>query len=142
MTDRENWTVGAMGNTKDKQFSSNLLALQLQVKTLLEESGGDRVVALLDALCGLSPEEQRIVLRLFVSVTKQVERGEIRLEGQQDEELKRFENGLYRDLLHAFQHEKKGRAKLELVEGRKNQPRTKAAVIDMSKYRQQRSMIN
>ena len=55
-----------MANSGDnKRFSANFLSLQLQLKTLLEEAGGDDLIPFLDALTGLTRSEQKIALKLL-----------------------------------------------------------------------------
>lgn len=136
MRTRNKGTVGTMGSNIDGPFSANLLALQLQLKTLLEESGGEAVVGLLDALCTLTGEEQQNVLRVFTSVIKRIAAGEVHLESEKDKELSKFENGLYLDLLQVLrQQQRRKPIKLEVLSGGKDEQRGKGAVVDLSKYR-------
>ena len=70
----------------DKEtFSANLMSLQLQLKTLLEEAGGDDVVSLLDALCRISGSEQKVALKAFVQIIDRINSGDLRLSSSKDE---------------------------------------------------------
>ena len=137
MRTRNKGTVGTMGSSSDRPFSANLLALQLQLKTLLEESGGEAVVGLLDALCSLSGREQEIILKVFTSVIKKIAAGDVHLESAKDAELSQFENGLYLDLLQMLRQQQKQKGiKLEVLSGGKDGQRGKGSVVvDLSKYR-------
>ena len=136
--------VGDMGsNITDKPFSSNLLSLQLQLQTLLEDSGGDAVMGLLDSLCSLSGEEQTLVLKVFTSIIKRIAAGELRLANEKDQELSRFEHGLYLDLLAVLKQQQHRRetVKLEVLPGGKK-PHERAAVVQLRKYRPVEKMLN
>jgi len=83
-------------------FSRSLFSLQLQIKTLLEEAGGDPAISLLDSLCKLNKSEQKIALGIFNRCIERISSGDTRLCTQQDKELKDFEDGLYRDILESI----------------------------------------
>ena len=106
------------------RFSANLFSLQLQLKTLLEEAGGDELSALLDSLCSLSPSEQKVVIKVFSRMINKIVSGEDRLVTEGDLAVKRFEDSLYEDLVGEMKravlalpnsNEALNRPKLEIV---------------------------
>lgn len=83
-------------------ISSNLLSLQMQLKTVLEEAGGDAVLTLLDALCMLNRSEQVIALRTLNRIVKRIVLGDNRLFTSEDSARKDFEDGLYNEITRAL----------------------------------------
>lgn len=84
-------------------FSSSLLSIQLQLRTLLEDVGGEEAAALLDGLTKLSLGERKIAVSLFTSVVQRLSATEApRLSAVAEQALKEFEENLYRDLLEAL----------------------------------------
>lgn len=81
------------------RFSSNFLSLQLQLKTILEEAGGDDLMPFLDTLSSINKSEQRVALKLFKRTLDKFVGGSMRLETQGDLALKEFEDSLFSDLL-------------------------------------------
>ena len=92
------------GNNNNR-FSANFFSLQLQLKTLLEDAGGDDALALLDTLTNLNKSEQKVALKLFSKVIQRVTSGPIRLETEGDLALKEFEDNLYEDLVAAIEEQ-------------------------------------
>lgn len=120
----------------DGPISLSLLSLQAQVKTLLEEAGGNSVLELLDALCKIRPSEQEAVLKLFTRVIDRIAAGEIRISEEQSE-LAAFEEALYEDLLASIQAAEQGksRLKLEVLEGGKSRSNTVVNIADLRRAR-------
>ena len=126
-----------MSNTHDGPISLSLISLQAQVKTLLEEAGGNEVVELLDALCKIRPSEQKAVLKMFTRLIDKVANGDIRLSEDQSE-LEAFEESLYQDLLVSIQSldKEKSPLKLEVLEGGKSNDNTVVNIADLRRARQ------
>ena len=123
------------------EFSKNLFALELQVKTLLEGVGGDRLIHLLDLLCTITRSEQEVVLDAFAKVVEKVATGDTRLVRTSDEELKAFEDGLYEEILTAIQERSRfaeGK-KLRVVSGGKKED-TANSPINLEKERRARRL--
>lgn len=110
-----------MSNENDSRFSKSLLSLQLQLKTLLEEVGGERAVELLDSLAKLNKSEQEVVLSIMVRTLSDILGGQVRLSTPSDEELEAFEQQLYSDLVQAMRDasEPEGSPKLSVLDGGK-----------------------
>ena len=125
-------------NSHDGPISLGLLSLQAQVKTLLEEAGGNSVVELLDALCKIHPEEQHAVLTLFTRVIDRIATGHIRLSEEQSE-LQAFEEALYEDLLASLKEieREKSPLKLEVLKGGKCKS---GAVVHIDELRRARKI--
>lgn len=87
----------------DKHFSANFFSLQLQLKSLLEDIGGEAAVSFLDKLSALNKSEQRIMVRIFETVVERVRSGAVRLETSEDAQLKNFEDNLYNDIVYQMQ---------------------------------------
>ena len=109
---------------KDGKISSNLFSLQLQLKTILEEAGGDNALSFLDSLSHLNPSEQEVVLKMFTRLTDEIASGDKRLFTDGDLALKKFEEGLYREILDAMRDAAKRPSesmnrKLEVLDGGK-----------------------
>jgi|GEM_PF-7106372 len=99
------------------RFSSNFLSLQLQLKTILEEAGGDDLMPFLDTLSAMNQSEQRLALKLFKRTLDRFIGGSLRLETLGDLALKEFEDSLYSGLIDGItiaQQPKRGPQKLEL----------------------------
>lgn len=91
-----------MGFNYDGRFSANLLSLQLQLKTLFDEAGGEGVMNLLDSLCKLTGLEQKIALDTFNKVIERIAHGDKRFISEEDQHLKDFEDGLYKDVINSM----------------------------------------
>ena len=92
-----------MATTKyDGVFSAGLFSLQLQLKNLLEGTGGDHALLLLDTLAKMSASEQKVALDVFTRVLERVAAGEQRLFTDGDLALKEFEDNLYNDIVSAM----------------------------------------
>jgi len=105
-------------------FSANFFSLQLQLKTLLEDCGGDGALQLLDSLADLNESEKPVVLGVFSRVLKRLLNGEKRITTSTDAERKEFEDGLYREIMAAL-HEAthpEGTGKLSVIRGGKPPP--------------------
>lgn len=109
---------------KDGKISANLFGLQLQLKTVLEEAGGDAALSFLDSLSKLNRSEQEVMLKIFTRLTDDIANGDNRLFTDGDLALKSFEEGLYREILDAMRDAAKRPAenknrKLEVLDGGK-----------------------
>jgi len=125
----------------DGLFSANLKSLNLQLKTLLEDCGGDDVQRLLDTLCRLNASEQEIVLKIFNNVLEKLASGKIRLETCADRDRKEFEEELFGDIAKSIQLAiaLPLKSKLEVIDGGKSPPRKTAhTVLDLEKLRNER----
>jgi hypothetical protein len=129
-----------MSEKKDGIFSSSLLSLQLQLKTLLEGAGGDAALTFLDTLSTLNPSEQKLILGLFTTVVERVKSGEDRLETEEDQHLKEFEETLYRDILDSMREAANDtpNRKIEVLEGGKSRNRIDKTPIDLAEARKSR----
>jgi len=126
---------------KKGEFTSSLFRLQLEIKTLLEGAGGDGASALLDRLSGLSRSEQAIVLKVFSRVVDKILEGDERVFSTKDIELKRFEEGLYREILDSMRKaaNTSHNYPFEVVDGGKvNRPSKHNKLIDFEKIREER----
>jgi hypothetical protein len=88
------------GNTG--YFSQAFLSLQLQIRTLLEGSGGSQSIEFLDALSQLGNKEQEIVLGVFQKVVERIAKNPNRLFTNADNAAKKFEDELYNDIMSAM----------------------------------------
>ena len=126
-----------MRGCMDKQrgiFSSNYMSLQLQLRTLLQDCGGEGAACLLDSLCCLTPSEQALALKLFSGVIDRILAGEIRLKTAADCTMKEIEENLYSDLVRSIESPAPG--KLEVIRGGKYPSRKESAgVIELHKIR-------
>ena len=91
-----------MSEKSGGNFSSSLLSLQLQLKTLLEGAGGDAALKFLDTLSALNQSEQKLALSIFTKVIEQIKNGEQRLCTKEDKVLHDFEENLYKDILSSM----------------------------------------
>lgn len=109
-------------DNNDAAFSASLLSLQLQLRTLFEDAGGDHAMELLDSLCKLNRVEQVKVLQSFSAVIGKILSGSVRLASAEDQHLKEFEDNLYKQLLEAFEAPSAPTEppKLEVIPGGKN----------------------
>lgn len=92
-----------MSPKKEGQFAATLYSLQLQLKSLLEEAGGDHAVELLDLICTLNRSEQRIVLKVFKATLDRLVAHNVRFSNREDQALKKLEDNLYSDILSAYE---------------------------------------
>jgi len=92
-----------MDTKNNNQFSANLFSLQLQLKTLLEDAGGDHALALLDALCKLNRSEQEIVIRMLTKIVQKLIQSDVRFSCEEDRVLNEFEDALYQDIVGEMQ---------------------------------------
>ncbi|NDC36659.1 MAG: hypothetical protein EBZ48_01255 [Proteobacteria bacterium] len=125
------------------RFSANFLSLQLQLKTLLEESGGDELMPFLDALSTLNRSEQKILLKLLARTIEKVVATTPRFETAGDLALKNFEDALYHDIANAldFGHLKEVPCKrIEVLEGGKEIPSNRKAPIDLATARKRKRL--
>ena len=102
--------------------SQSLFSLQLQLKTLLEGAGGEDSIEFLDSLSELTNSEQKIVLRVFNRVVEKIRTGDSRLNTEEDQELKAFEENLYNDIISSFEQTTtaNGKLHLEVLDGGKS----------------------
>jgi hypothetical protein len=130
-----------MGYSKDKPFSANLLSPQLQLRTLLEEPGGDGAVRLLDALCKVTPSEQKIILGIFTATIDRIVSGELRLENADDRQRKELEENLYGEIMNSIERAAAAppKKRMEVLDGGKCPPRHfGGGVLDLDKLRKAR----
>ena len=100
--------------TRDGNFSNSLLSLEAQLKTLLEEVGGQSAIEFLDTVAELHPSEQKTALKLLTRVVRKFADSNTRFPSEGDLALKRFEEDLYNDLVREFETRQKN-ATLRLV---------------------------
>lgn len=113
-------------------FSKNLLSLQLQLRTLLEDVGGESVLPLLDAMATLRKAEQEILIRTFLMIVRRYSQGERLLESADEATLKKFEEDLYQDLTQALETARpSARHPLEVLSGGK----TRRRVVSLAEAR-------
>jgi hypothetical protein len=144
---------GYFMTTKDISgtFTANLFSLQIQLKSLFDDAGGESSVKLLDKLSRLTPTEQKLALSLFQKVIERVLSGELRVASERDKFMKELEDTLYSDILdsmkeasgdiplsHSSQRTKPTR-KLEILDGGKGS-QNKEKTIDMAKAREARKV--
>lgn len=133
---------GAYVMAKDFEgtFSTNLFSLQMQMRTLLEDSGGEEAISLLDKLAGLYDCEKKIVIKLFKRTLDKVMTGKERLPAETDEEKRRFEEGLYNDIVSAMRAETRSvDGKLSVIDGGKAPAAPRKGVINLSEIRRSRN---
>lgn len=105
-------------------FSQAFLSLQLQIRTLLEGSGGNLTIEFLDSLSQLGKKEQEIIIKSFQKVVERLAQSSNRLVSDADKEAKAFEDALYQDIVKAMTEagalkEVKGK-RLEVLQGGRN----------------------
>lgn len=104
-------------------FSSSLLSVQLQLSTLLDGIGGEAATKFLDSVSKLSGAEQELVLTALGRVVDKIVEGQDRLYSNDDVALKKFEEGLYNDLVAAInraangEDKKRSSAALKVIRG-------------------------
>lgn len=129
-----NWDTFFMNNSEKNSFSNNFTSLQMQLKTLFEDAGGNSTIKFLDLLSQLGEEEKRLVLAHFNNVITKILAGNLRLTTQSDIEKSEFENALYSDLIDAIQNPQQFEFKLELVHGKKGILEKKNNVVELKNY--------
>lgn len=106
---------------KKGEFSLNMRALELHLKTLFEGVGGEKALRFLDALSNISRDEQAILLDAATSAAERIVTGNERLAANEDSALNDFEESLYRDVLHGMREAASSSpTKLEVLNGGKN----------------------
>lgn len=127
-------------------FTANLFSLQIQLKSLFDEAGGESSVKLLDKLSRLSPTEQKLALALFQKVIERVLSGDLRVASQRDQFMKELEDTLYSDILESMKEasgdipmSRASRSRLAVVDGGKNGD-VKEKTIDLKKARDARKV--
>lgn len=129
-----------MTDKRDGSFSANLMSLQLQLKTLLDGTGGDAAIQMLDTLGSLNPSEQKIALGIFSRVLENIRSGAQRLETADDRVLKEFEEGLYRDILSSMREAANDSEprRIEVIDGGKTRRPADKSPIDLDQVRKNR----
>jgi len=122
------------------RFTRNFFSLQLQLKTLLEESGGDDLIAFLDDLSDLGKTEQKIVLKIFSRAVSKLKNEERRAVISKNEKaLKDFEEVLYSELLGSIEKAAdQTPLKLSILNGGNSKAERSDNVIDLSRARENR----
>ena len=124
------------------QFSQSFLSLQLQLRTLLEGSGGNASIEFLDSLSKLGKLEQDVVLSVFQKVIERIASGSQRVFTEEDKIAKDFEDNLYKDIMTAMSEAASVKnlngKRLEVLQGGQKK-KDKKAPIDLSKVRKSRS---
>ena len=136
-----------MSQKRDGNISASLFSLQLQLKTILEECGGDDALELLDTLSTLNTSEQKIALKLFNRVLAKLIASDLRLTTADDQVLKEFEDGLYRDILDTMREAANcgetpphPERRLEVLPGGKLEDRVEKCPIDLNAARKSRKV--
>ena len=110
-------------------FSQSFMSLQIQLKTLLEGSGGNSSIELLDALSKLGKHEQEVVINSFLVVINKIANGEKRYLTDEDYSQKEMEDNLYSEIVCAMSEAAKvqniGGRRLEVLEGGKRARKSK-----------------
>ena len=126
-------------------FSLTLASLQLQLRTLLENSGGSDATNLLDALGELNTAEQKIALNIFAKITKRISGGNIRLSNATTEKQKELEDALYEDIMAVLTGTTAPQKdnKFSILEGGKQSkaPMERPPVIDMEEFKRNRKSL-
>ena len=128
-------------------FTANLFSLQIQLKSLFDDAGGESSVKLLDKLSRLSPTEQKLALALFQKVIERVLSGDLRVASQRDQFMKELEDTLYSDILDSMKEasgdiplsKPSRRNNLAVVDGGKNNDGNEKT-IDLKKAREARKV--
>jgi hypothetical protein len=129
-------------------FSANLFSLQIQMKSLFDEAGGESSVKLLDKLSRLSPTEQKLALSLFQKVIDRVLSGELRVASERDKFMQELEDTLYSDILDSMKEASgdiprpvKPARRLQIVDGGKvRNDAAQEKAIDLSKAREAKKL--
>jgi hypothetical protein len=134
-----------MDDPSGGDFSKSWISLQLQLRTLLEEAGGDNAMTLLDTLCKLRKSERGRVLGALNRVIDQIVATERPDPTADDEALQRFEDELYRDLLSALNPAhppRPARAGLEVLRGGKtHQINSRVVSLDEARARRGKQLL-
>ncbi len=125
-------------------FSASLLSLQLQLKTLLEEAGGEVAVQFLNAVSNLHQTEQNTVLPIFTSIVEKISKGEERFATDGDLARKQFEDGLYNDILSAMREATEATCvkKFTVVNGGKAQEVVRKVPVNLNEVRKNRKGVH
>lgn len=83
----------------DTPFERNLLSLELQLKTIFEEVGGESALKFLGKLSKLNRSEQELILETLSNLIDRIERGDTRLNTDEDQLAQDFEDGLFNDIV-------------------------------------------
>jgi hypothetical protein len=127
-------------------FTANLFSLQMQLKSLFDEAGGESSIKLLDKLARLSPTEQKLALSLFQKVIERVLSGELRVASERDKFMKELEDTLYSDILDSMKEasgdipKANPSRRLEVVDGGKARDEKAEKTIDFKKARDARKI--
>lgn len=142
--------LGNFGWYMSKEFSgtftANLFSLQMQLKSLFDEAGGESSIKLLDKLARLSSTEQKLALTLFQKVIERVLSGELRVASERDKFMKELEDTLYSDILDSMKEaagdtpKSCSTRKLEVVDGGKARDQKAENTIDFKKARDARKL--
>lgn len=97
-----NGLLPLMSPKKDGQFSASIYSLQLQLKSLLEEAGGDHAIELLDTLCNFSRTEQQVILGVMLRAANRILASGVRFSSREEQALKEFEDSLVGELTDAM----------------------------------------
>ncbi len=143
-----------MSQKHDGVFSASLMSLQLQLKSLLDEAGGEQTLTLLDKLSTLSSKEQKTALSAFINVVNKISLGDKRFMTPEDAALQDLEENLFNDIVSAMEEAERApvRAalsgqtarKLEVLDGGKHQHEAESqksaalTPIDFNKARKNR----
>jgi hypothetical protein len=132
-----------MEGKREGMVTRNLLSLELQLKTLFEDCGGQDSLQLLDALSKLSKREQEVALKMFAAVCEKVARSEQRVISKEEESLKNFEDDLFESIVAEIQalpiRMKKSVTDLRVVDGGKT---SSQKIIDLSEIRRSRTCFS
>jgi len=122
------------------RFTKNFFSLQLQLKTLLEESGGENLISFLDDLSDLEKAEQKIVLKIFSRAVQKLKKEDRKVILSNNEKaLKEFEEVLYHELLGSIEKAADNTPmKLSVLNGGHSRQSKEDNVIDFSKAREVR----
>lgn len=130
-----------MSKDTSSTFTNNLVSLQLQLKSLFDDAGGEGSVHFLDALSQLSPTEQSLALQMFRKVIDRIKNGELRVSSRQEDFMKELEDTLYSDIVHSMK-EASGDApstrRLEVLDGGRKRRLPSKEPIDLKKARETR----
>jgi hypothetical protein len=142
--------LGSFGWYMSKEFSgtftANLFSLQMQLKSLFDEAGGESSIKLLDKLARLSQTEQKLALTLFQKVIERVLSGELRVASERDKFMKELEDTLYSDILDSMKEasgdipKSSPSRRLEVVDGGKARDTKAEKTIDFKKARDARKI--
>ena len=126
-------------------FSTSFSSLQLQLRMLLEGSGGERTINFLDTLAQLGRDEQEFVLRAFSGVIDKIVSGEKRFFTSDDIAQKEMEDELYKEIIAAMGDAAESKdlvgKRLEVLRGGKrelNGGKSKKRLIDFQEAKRSR----